>query len=98
MNDIRQGQVDEEWMLSGGLPPDDGKEMIDRLAADVSEGNIPESKRAKIATNAVYEHSIGKINDALLARVLQAVQVDENGDLMRPEGDPIVDNTNLSDV
>lgn len=90
--------MEAEWTAEGCLPPDDADMRIRQLESDVDQRLIPESERGRIAANADFALVQGIINEKIYKRILEAVKVDEKGDLLRPEGDPIVENTNLSDV
>lgn len=74
-------QQKEDWRESGCLPPDEGAEKLQQLADDVKNGRIDERDRSRIATNAEHIWMAGGISDEMRKKVLEAVKVDDNGNL-----------------
>ena len=74
-------QQKEEWRESGCLPPDEAEAKLQQLADDVKNGRIDEKDRSRIAANAENIWMAGGISDQLRKRVLEAVKVDDYGNL-----------------
>jgi len=74
-------QQKEEWRESGCLPPDEAESRLQQLAANVQKGLIDEAERKRIASNADYVCKAGIITSKMRRMVLEAVKVDDNGNL-----------------
>jgi len=74
-------QMKEEWRESGCLPPDEAEEKLQKLADDVKNGRIDERDRNRIAINAENIWRAGGISDGMRKKLLEALKVDDNGNL-----------------
>jgi hypothetical protein len=75
-------KFDQQWVHEGCLPPDEGEEMLKKLEADGEAGKLNDSVRNRVAANALYVFSQNEIDKATYARVLAALKVDTDGNLL----------------